>query len=163
MLTPLPDSLPFRHPAAWIATWFGSGLLPGIPGTWGSLAALPFGVALLIYGGPWILLAAAIALFPIGWWAAEIYVRADGDDDPGPVVVDEVVGQWLALLAVPATALHWIVAAFVLFRVFDILKPPPVGTAERGFKGGLGVMADDVLAGLYALFSLYLIRYIMGL
>ncbi|MCP4328845.1 MAG: phosphatidylglycerophosphatase A [Alphaproteobacteria bacterium] len=150
----------FRDPSALIATWFGAGLLPGIPGTWGSLAALPFGILLLVYTGAAGLFAAAVVLFFVGKWAADVYVRLSGDEDPGPVVVDEVVGQWLCLMAIHTGAWWEFVLAFLLFRVFDILKPWPVDWAERRFAAGLGVMLDDVFAGLYAFISLALIVYL---
>ena len=143
------DKLSPRHPAFLIATWFGAGLLPRAPGTWGSLAALPFAWALAWWGGPTALAAAMIAMFLIGWWAAAIYVRRTGRQDPGEVVVDEVAGQWLALVMVPPDPLLYL-AGFALFRLFDIKKPWPVGWADREIGGGLGVMVDDIFAGLYA-------------
>ena len=84
-----------------------------------------------------------------GWWVADIYVRRTGVLDPGEVVIDEVAGQWLTLLAVPPDPILY-AAGFVLFRIFDIFKPWPVGWADRELGGGLGVMVDDLLAGLYA-------------
>jgi len=142
-------SLPARHPAFLIATWFGAGLLPRAPGTWGSLAALPFAWALSSVGGPMPLAVATVAVSLIGWWAASVYVRRTGVADPSEVVVDEVAGQWLALILVPPEPLLYL-AAFALFRLFDIRKPWPVGWADREVGGGLGVMLDDIFAGLYA-------------
>ena len=148
MTTPEP-ALPRRHPAFLIATWFGAGLLPRAPGTWGSLAALPFAWALARWGGPAALAAATVAVLLIGWWAAAIYVRRSGIADPSEVVVDEVAGQWLTLVLVPPDPLLYL-AGFALFRLFDIRKPWPVGWADREVGGGLGVMLDDVFAGIYA-------------
>jgi len=145
MLTALPPGLRFSHPAALIATWFGAGLLPRIPGTWGSLAAL---------------FVAAVIMFALGKWAADVYVSHGADQDPGPVVADEVVGQWLTLLAVGPGAWWEYVLAFFLFRIFDILKPWPVNWAERRFKAGLGVMLDDVFAAVYAFASLWIFIYL---
>jgi phosphatidylglycerophosphatase A len=144
-----PDTLSPWHPAALLATWFGAGLLPRAPGTWGSLAALPFAWLLAAWGG-WKALAAATVLATLaGWWAAAVYVRRNGRADPGEVVIDEVAGQWLTLILVPPDP--WLYAGgFALFRLFDIRKPWPVGWADRRLGGGLGVMADDILAGLYA-------------
>ncbi len=142
---------PWR-PAALAATWFGAGRLPLAPGTWGSLAALPFAWALLATLQAPGLLVAAGAVFLVGWWATSRYLEGrPGDDrDPGEVVIDEVAGQWLALtLADPAVWWHWPVA-FLLFRVFDIVKPWPARRIERR-KTAFAVMADDVVAGLYAL------------
>lgn len=137
------------HPAALIATWLGSGLLPKIPGTWGSLAALPFAVGISWLGGPWLLAAATVLVFLVGIWASEIYARRLGHEDPGSVVVDEVAGQWLTLVPV-ALQLEYYPLAFVLFRLFDILKPWPINWADRKLKGGFGIMADDILAAGYA-------------
>jgi len=146
-----------------LATWFGSGLLPKAPGTWGSLAALPFAWLILRYGGVWWLAAAALAVFLVGWWASNIYVEATGSDDPGAIVIDEVAGQWIALLpAAHGVWWHWLVG-FALFRAFDILKPWPVGWADRHVKRGFGVMLDDVIAGVYAAAILYGIRLIKDL
>lgn len=144
-----PPGLSARHPAFLIATWFGAGLLPRAPGTWGSLAALPFAWALAWWGGPMALAAATVVVFLVGWWAAAVYVRRTGRQDPGEVVVDEVAGQWLTLVMVPPDPLLYL-AGFALFRLFDIRKPWPVGWADREIGGGLGVMVDDVFAGLYA-------------
>jgi phosphatidylglycerophosphatase A len=135
---------------ALVVTWFGSGWLPWAPGTWGSLAALPFACAILAYGGGAGTLAlAALAVFALGCWTSEIAVRETHTEDPGWIVIDEVVGQWLTLLAAPFTFAGF-AAAFVLFRVFDIWKPWPIRVVDRNLKGGLGVMADDVLAAIYA-------------
>lgn len=145
----LPPSLPFLHPVALIATWGGSGLLPKAPGTWGSLAALPFAWVIAGWADWWGLVAAATVLFGIGWWAANSYIRRAEIEDPGAIVVDEVVGQFL-VLAVAPRELDWYCAAFVLFRIFDMAKPWPISWADRAIKGGLGTMVDDVLAAIFA-------------
>lgn len=142
-----------------IATFFYVGHIRPAPGTWGSLAALP--TALLIYwlAGPWGLLAATIISYPLGVWATAIETAGKADHDPSEIVIDEVCGQWIALLPIafgaanagaPITALWpgWI-AAFVLFRFFDITKLGPVGWADRK-HGPTGVMLDDVIAGVLA-------------
>lgn len=153
--------LPAWHPAFWIATWFGSGLLPWLPGTWGSLAALPFGGAIAWAAGPWGLLAAAVALFPLGVWASHTYSLAKGKGDPGEVVVDEVVAQWLVL--VPACLEPTLYAVgFLLFRFFDITKVWPASLADRRLGGGLGIMTDDLFAALYAAAALYGIALVLG-
>lgn len=151
--------LSFWHPASLIATWFGSGLLPKFPGTWGSLAALPFAALIVWFGGPWLLAAAALAAFVVGLWASELYTRASGEKDPGAVVIDEVAGLWLALIpaallpaaAVPAM-LDWRLFAigFAAFRFFDITKVWPANLADRKLKGCWGIMTDDIIAGCYA-------------
>lgn len=146
--------LSLRKPAVVLATWGGSGLLPGAPGTWGSLAALPFAWGLMFWGGPLLLAAAALTVFAAGIWAAESYMRTTGEKDPGAIVVDEVAGLWLTLLPAGTDPLLFL-AGFGLFRLFDILKPWPVSWADRRVGGGLGVMLDDVLAGLYGALVLY--------
>ncbi|MFZ5834396.1 MAG: phosphatidylglycerophosphatase A [Pseudomonadota bacterium] len=145
----------WRDPVCLIATWFGAGLLPGAPGSWGSLAALPFAWMLVWLGGPWALLLAVTGLFCIGVWAAERYTLAAGMKDCQNVVVDEVAGQWLALLFIPLDVMAYF-AAFMLFRAFDILKPWPVSLADRKLSGGAGIMLDDIAAGGYALLLMHL-------
>jgi phosphatidylglycerophosphatase A len=147
------------HPASLAATWFGAGLLPKAPGTWGSAAALPFAWGLMALGGPHLLLAAVCICFGLGWWASSFYVRLTGTDDPGEVVIDEVAGQWTALIAAPLDPLSYAIA-FALFRAFDIWKPWPVGWADRKIGGGLGIMLDDILAGVYSLGLMALLNHI---
>ncbi|MBT3396740.1 MAG: phosphatidylglycerophosphatase A [Alphaproteobacteria bacterium] len=149
--------LPLRHPAAMIATWFGAGRLPIMPGTWGSVAALPFAwVIHSLWGSVGMLMAAGV-VFIVGLWASKILADSMGQKDPGEIVVDEVVGMWITVaLVTPNLSLY--VIGFVLFRVFDIFKPWPAGWADRKVKGGPGVMLDDVLAALYsggAVFALF--------
>lgn len=153
--------LPLSHPAALAATWFGSGLLPRAPGTWGSLAALPFAWVIVSLAGPIGLAAAAVAVFGLGCWAAGRYADASGSADPGAVVIDEVAGQWLVLVAAPLS-LPGYAAGFLLFRLLDIVKPWPASWADRKLKGGFGIMADDVLAAGYGLVLMYLGRDWIG-
>ncbi len=151
-----------RDPASWLATWFGAGLLPGAPGTWGSLAALPFAWLILAELGPFGLLAAAAIVFALGLWASARYISGREDKDPAEVVIDEVAGQWLALtVAAPGEAWHFAVG-FVLFRLFDIAKTWPARRAERGLAGGLGIMTDDLVAGVYAAIVGYLAFNVFG-
>ena len=129
----------------WIATFFGTGLAPVAPGTFGSLAALP--LFLLIRRLPLKSYLAIIAgLSLVGMKAAHSAEKQWGKD-PSRVVIDEVVGMLITLVGRP-TGLVPIVAAFLVFRSLDILKPPPVGTLDRRVSGGLGIMADDMAAGL---------------
>ncbi|HKT17131.1 MAG TPA: phosphatidylglycerophosphatase A [Stellaceae bacterium] len=145
--------------AAIFVTWFGSGWLPWAPGSWGSLAALPFAWALVKAGGPGLLAFIALSAFALGCWAADIALRETQTRDPGWIVIDEVVGQWLTLLAAPASLAGY-ASGFVLFRLFDIWKPWPVSLADRKLEGGFGVMADDVLAAIYAALVLLAGRYL---
>ena len=143
-------------PPLWLATWCGTGFLPWAPGTFAALTALPLAWLLVAAGGPWLLLAAALATFLLGIWAAERYMAAVGIHDPTAVVIDEIAGQWLTLCAAPLDPLAYGVG-FVLFRVFDVLKPWPVGWLDRRVGGSFGVMIDDVGAALYAGGALWLI------
>lgn len=158
---PPPPPHLVRQAATLVATGFGAGLLPKAPGTWGSLLALPLAWAIRAEFGVEGLSLAIMILFVVGWWAAALYDRLSERKDPGEVVVDEIVGQWIVLLAAPLEILHYALA-FVLFRAADILKPWPVNLADRKMGGGLGIMFDDILAALYALagmaFAHYLIR-----
>ena len=154
------EGLSPSHPAALIGRWFGVGLLPRAPGTWGSLAALPFAWAIAYFVAPVAVFAAAAALFFLGWWAAERMAAASGIADDRTIVVDEVVGQWLALSAAPLNPAAYVLG-FTLFRVFDIWKPWPVSWAER-LPGGLGVMTDDALAGIYSLIVLVPVLRLLG-
>jgi phosphatidylglycerophosphatase A len=161
----IPTTLPVWHPAFLIATWFGSGLLPKIPGTWGSAAALPFAWAIMWFGGPWVLLGCATVAFAVGIWAAEVYSKHSGIKDAGPIVIDEGAGQWLTL--VPAGMFAGMdpilfIVGFILFRAADILKPWPANWADRALDGGLGVMLDDVFAGIYAGLGLYAVIWFFG-
>ncbi len=164
-MTDFPPEQPkpsLAEPPILLATWFGAGLLPGMPGTWGSLAAMPFAWVIHLYWGPAALGAAALAVFAVGIWASEIYARAAGTEDPGAVVIDEVAGQWLTLaLAAPLDPLFYALG-FLFFRVADILKPWPVNWAERRFAGGLGIMLDDILAAVYAALALVCVGYALG-
>lgn len=156
--TPRRPSL--RQPAILLATWFGSGYLPRMPGTWGSLAALPVAWPIHAAWGLPGLAVAAVLVFAAGVWASSAYMaRSGGGHDPGAIVVDEVAGMWLTLLAAGGgpEPLPYL-AAFVLFRIFDVAKPWPVSLADRRIGGGLGVMLDDVLAAGYAAAALYALR-----
>jgi len=138
-----------------IATAGGVGYAPVAPGTFGSAVGVAVFVALAPTGIGGVVLVAAI-LLGVGIWAADQAERALGRKDDGRIVIDEVVGQMLALapLAALAPSLQrhpgLLMAGFLLFRLLDIWKPGPVRLAERTFKGGLGVMLDDVVAGLLA-------------
>jgi phosphatidylglycerophosphatase A len=136
-------------PAHLLATWFGAGRLPRAPGTWASLAALPFAAALDWLGGPWLVLLATLALFGLGVWASNRYMAACGLHDPAAVVVDEVVGQWLTLALLPLTPIAYLLG-FLLFRIADMVKPWPADWIDRTVAGGVGVMLDDVVAAVYA-------------
>lgn len=148
-----------------IATFFFVGLAPFAPGTFGSLAALPFGW-LLAQSGPIALLLGVAGSFAIGCWATAAETAGSANHDPGEIVIDEVAGQWLALLplafgvTLPGGTLSMLAAGFVLFRLFDILKPFPVSWADN-MNTPLGVMLDDILAGLLAALCLWLLSLML--
>ncbi|HEX3685101.1 MAG TPA: phosphatidylglycerophosphatase A [Bryobacteraceae bacterium] len=145
-----------KRAAIVLATWFGCGYFPWGPGTAGSVAAVAIAAALHRYaqaGRMTLLLLVAVLVVPAAWAAGEA-ARAMQDDDPKQVVVDEVVGQWVTLLG--ASALSWrsFALGLVLFRLFDIWKPWPVRNFEK-LPGGVGIVADDLAAGVYGALILY--------
>jgi phosphatidylglycerophosphatase A len=146
----LPDArFLLAHPAHFIALGFGAGLIPRAPGTFGTLLALPLAWALALFLPPLAIAFAAIPLFFLGVWACEVTGRHLGAADHGAMVWDEVVA-FLPLAALASASLVLQLVAFALFRLFDIWKPFPIRELERGVKGGLGVMIDDVVAAFYA-------------
>jgi phosphatidylglycerophosphatase A len=135
------------------------GHLRPAPGTWGSGAAIVLAWGLHVLGGFWLVLAATVAVTALGWWAVREATRGCADKDPSEIIIDELAGQWIALLPVSLGAQmagteFWalwpgVLTAFLAFRLFDIWKPGPVGWADRQ-EGAFGVMADDVIAGWLA-------------
>jgi len=148
-------------PAGVLATWFFSGLLPKAPGTWGSLAALPFAYVIQLYVGWQGLVVATVIVFLIGWWAAHIFEEKAGVKDPGAVVIDEVAGQWLVLIPAGLDPLLYAVG-FVMFRIVDIFKPWPACWFDQNVHGGLGIMLDDVVAAIYGVIAIYLLQVQMA-
>ena len=140
-----------------LATWFGCGYFPWGPGTAGSLAAILIAAALHFWfgGGRFVLLALLILLLWPAIWASTETARQIGREDPGIVVIDEVLGQWLTILG--ATAINWksLLAAFLLFRIFDIWKPWPIRRLEA-LPEGTGIVADDLAAGVFGALILYI-------
>ncbi len=152
------------HPAGWIASGFGSGLSPFASGTAGSAAALLPWLLLRELPMPWVLGVIVLA-FLVGVWASNIVIGRLHISDPGVIVWDEFVGQWITLLPLLVWPAHWvwIVVGFFLFRLFDVWKPWPCSWADRRVKGGVGVMLDDALAGGYAAIVLGLLLRFSGL
>ena len=139
-----------------LATGFGSGLSPKAPGTAGSLAAVPFCYLLGLASLP-LKATIIVVAFAIGVYACQKATDAIGIDDHGGIVWDEFVGMFITVACLPNT-LAWLIAGFVVFRFFDIWKPWPIGPIDAKLKGGLGIMLDDVIAGVFALVVLKLIE-----
>lgn len=138
-----------KRPACFLAYGFGSGLAPKAPGTFGTLAAIPLflmmqNLSLMSY------LSVVLLGFVAGIWICQQAVNWLGQEDPSAVVWDEFVGYWVTMIAAP-TGWQWVIAGFVLFRLFDILKPWPISWCDKKLHGGFGIMLDDVVAGLMAL------------
>ena len=143
--------------ATLVATAFGAGFLPIAPGTWGTAAAVPL-AWLLDRGGDVVFVAATLVIIVVGSFAADSYCRATGRHDNQRVVIDEVAGYLVTLMLVPRTAGN-LLAGFLLFRLFDIWKPPPVRWVDRHVGGGFGVVADDVAAAVYGAGCLWLLHH----
>ena len=152
---PIPAKL-LLDPRHLLSFGFGSGLSPWAPGTMGTIAAIPpYYLLAELTLLPYILV--VIAAFLIGIYLCDFSSRALGVHDHGGIVWDEFIGFWITMIAVPALDWQWVLAGFVLFRIFDIFKPWPVKLADKHIGGGFGIMIDDVLAGIYALACMQLI------
>lgn len=148
-----PPGMAPSNPAWIIATWFGVGYIPKMPGTLASLSAVPFAWAFQQAGGPVGLILAAALAYAAGFWACGKIVAPDDRGDPPHVVIDEIAGQWLtfvpfAWVSASAEPLFYL-TGFLLFRLFDIMKPWPADRAQR-WPGASGIMTDDLFAALYA-------------
>lgn len=150
-----------RHPAHIIALGAGAGLVPVAPGTAGTLLAFPLYWGLANWLASPAVLALITAGFVVGIWACGETGRALGAADHGAMVWDEIVAFALVLVFTPA-GWKWQASAFLLFRFFDIVKPPPIRYFDRKWKNGFGVMFDDLLAALYALLVLAVAKTLMG-
>ena len=151
----------FAHPAHFLALGFGAGLAPVAPGTFGTLVALPLAALLRAYAPDLVYLVAVVIAFAFGVWAAGRTGRDLGVGDHGAIVWDEVVAFLLVLYFVGADPIRE-AFAFLLFRLFDIVKPPPASYIDRHWHGGFGVMADDIVAAFYALLVLALWQRAFG-
>jgi phosphatidylglycerophosphatase A len=138
----------WRNPVHFLAFGLGSGAVPKAPGTFGTLAAVPLWYLLAQTALP-VYLALILIAFVIGIWLCGRTSRDLGVHDHGGIVWDEFVGYWITMIAVPVDWI-WALLGFILFRLFDILKPWPIGPVDRRVHGGLGIMLDDVLAGVMA-------------
>jgi len=147
------------HPAHCIALGFGTGLAPVAPGTVGTLLAYPLFHVLSMWLSVYEMFGVIAAFFVLGVWACGRTGRAMGISDHSGMVWDEVVAMMLILLVIPAET-YWWLAAFFLFRIFDVLKPQPIRYFDQTIKGGFGVMFDDILAAFYTLLVLALFKRI---
>lgn len=147
----------------YLATWFKVGLWPKMPGTWGSLMALPPALVISLIWGYKGLVIASLLFFMIGLIATYFVLHTTTDEDPSFVVIDEVVGQWVVLWVAGTDLRFWFVG-FVLFRVFDIIKPHPIKQLESHFALGnnisksFGIMIDDIMAASYAMVCLIILK-----
>ena len=149
-----------RDPWAFVATGFGCGLVPLVPGTVGSVLGVAVWLFVLADQDVYTRAAAALAAFFAGVLIVDRVVKRHRLGDAPAIVLDEIVGVWFALLFVPMSS-GWVAAAFVLFRIADIAKPWPVSWADTRVKGGLGIMADDLVAGLMASVVIALAGFVM--
>ncbi len=150
----------WRNPIHFLAFGFGSGAMPFAPGTFGTLAALPI-YLLMVPLSLWAYLAVVVVMTLLGVWLCHVTSRDLGVHDHGGIVWDEIVGYLITMIAAPP-GWQWMVAGFVLFRFFDIIKPWPIGWADRRVHGGLGIMLDDVLAAVLAWVVLQGVAFILG-
>lgn len=147
------------HPAHFLALGFGTGLAPVAPGTVGTLLGFPVYWMLTLWFGPSEILIATVLMFILGIWACQRTGNDMGIADHSSMVWDEVVAMLLILLVIPA-GVYWWIAAFFLFRFFDVFKPQPIRYFDQTLKGGFGVMFDDIVAAFYTLLVLALIHRI---
>lgn len=171
LLLPPPEALGWRYlwadPAHFMALGFGSGLAPAAPGTMGSLCAWFLWAMLAPWATFWGQAALLVVAFPVAWWASTITAEHLDLADPGAIVADEIIAMWLILWLIMPASFFMQLLAFGLFRLFDALKPGPVGWADRrfhdarGWVGGLGIMLDDLVAAVCALAILMPLKWLL--
>lgn len=150
-----------QNPIRFLGFGFGSGLAPKAPGTFGTLPALPLAWILLFLGSGKIgLIILSVVLFFIGIWICNVTECDLGVHDYGGIVWDEIVAMLLILAFVPQTVLWWLMA-FLVFRFFDAVKPPPIKWFDQKVSGGFGVMLDDIIAAIMSIMVLLILRYVM--
>lgn len=149
--------LSLTNPYHLLALGFGSGLAPKAPGTFGSFAAIPFCIA-LIYTPIFVQILIIIITFIIGIIVCNRTEQDMGEHDNSAIVIDEFVGMFISVIAFPAIW-YSVLLAFIFFRIFDVLKPYPISYLDKKIAGGIGIMLDDVLAGIYAAIFSHLVLY----
>ena len=143
-----------------LSSWFGAGLMPLAPGSFGTLAAVP-PVIILNYFGAFYAGISLILLIPLAVWTSNISQKLLGRDDPPEVVIDEVAGFFVTVFLLPFSWLSFTLG-FLLFRAFDILKPFPIGMIDKRVKGGVGIVLDDIVAGVYANICVRAVQALFG-
>ncbi|MBL94913.1 MAG: phosphatidylglycerophosphatase A [Magnetovibrio sp.] len=145
-----------------LSTWFGVGYIPIMPGTAGSLIALPIAwIIIESFGHAWFL-ALLLSVLLLGIIVSDQCRKRYKEKDPSRIVIDEVVGQWVSVLFIAPDILYYSFG-FVLFRFFDILKPWPISWVDQHIENGLGIMLDDVLAGIFSLIILVIAFWLFGI
>lgn len=150
----------FQSPIHITAFGFGSGLAPIAPGTFGTLAAIPFYWVLSLFP-LWFYLAVILVATVVGIWICGESAKRLGVHDHGGIVWDEFVGFWITMIAAPS-GLIWVLLGFIIFRIFDIWKPWPIYIVDDKVQGGLGIMLDDVLAGVYSLIVMQILAFFLA-
>ncbi len=140
----------WTNPIHFLAFGFGSGLAPKAPGTFGTVAAIPIYLLLVLADSLSVYLIATAIISTVGIWICDKTSKDLGVHDHSGIVWDEIAGYLITMIMVPLTW-YWIIAGFILFRIFDILKPWPISWLDKKVSGGFGIMVDDILAGLFAL------------
>lgn len=158
MKTTFSDSV-WKNPVHFLACGFGAGTARIMPGTCGTLIAIPFYLAMQAVLSPAYYMMVLVAAIIFGCWICQVTQKDFGESDPAAIVWDEMVGFWLAMWAAP-NGWQWILSAFFLFRAFDILKPWPIKWLER-LPGGIGIIADDLMAGFYTLLIIQLVVWLL--
>ena len=156
--TPIPQGF-LKNPIHLLAMGFGTGYVPKMPGTVGTLVGILFYLPMVYLSWP-VYIGVTIALFLLGIWLCEVTANHLGVHDHGGIVWDEIVGFLITMTLVPPDW-RFLLLGFVLFRLFDIWKPWPIRWFDVGVSGGFGIMVDDLVAGLYALLVLQLIAYLI--
>jgi len=147
-----------KNPIHFLALGFGSGLMPKAPGTFGTLAAIPV-FLLLSQFDLWLFISLTVVISIAGIYICSYTSKALGVHDHSGIVIDEIAGYLITMIAVPAEWM-WVLAGFILFRVFYIFKPWPISWIDKNMHGGFGIMFDDVVAGFLALLCLHLIMFV---
>lgn len=152
----------FLSPEFQIATWFGTGLMIPAPGTWGTLGGALFGIFLLMTMPAFNIIIIATLLLAIGYWATREVEKQTKAHDSSFIVIDEVVAILYVFALLPQASIFFIITGFVIFRVFDAIKPWPINLMDQKISGAAGVMLDDLMAGVYTLIVLWIFAFKAG-